>query len=302
MLLMLAAVSLWAQSPELDEAFQQAGDLAARHRYAEVLELLLPLAAAVEDPEATYRLNAELGRAHFHLGQYQEADERFRKAVTVHPDRIETALYLQASSYLLGNTEQAMMVFREVVRSGASDLYQAVTLPGERAFLADPEVWSILDAHARSVRLDTAEGAFQSVHLGQTRQQAEVTLGTGGADTESSTLAARAGPKMVWAVTFDDADAVAEIIIDAEHMLKYTPYRLEVDDGVTWRSTPADAVARLGPPDITASDELGNLLFSWTRDQVTLALEFGQPDPPRPPVLSDDAAMLRLVRLRRSGQ
>jgi len=134
-----------AWSDSTDQTIAQAQRLAARHRYGEVIELLAGMESASNNPEVRYIVAAELGRAYFHLGMYPESHQRFRRAVSIHPDRAETALYLEATAYLLGDREQAFLILREVLKSGARDLYQAVTLPGERRFLGEPEVWELLD-------------------------------------------------------------------------------------------------------------------------------------------------------------
>ena len=142
----------------IDQTIRTAQELAGRHRYAEVIELLTEVEGSSKIPEIRYIVAAELGRAYFHLGRYSEAHQRFRQAVTIHPDRAETALYLEASAYLMGDLDQALLILREILRSDARDLYLAVTLPGERRFLAEPEVWAVLDAHRISMEIDL-EGA-----------------------------------------------------------------------------------------------------------------------------------------------
>jgi len=293
----LAAATAQPQTQDLEAALEEVHELATRHRYQDVVELLQPLSETIEDLEAMYAVSAELGRAHFHLGHYRQADDFFRRAVTIHPERIETAVYLQASSYLIGNRDQALMIFREVVRSGATDLYLAVTLPGERGFLADPEVWSIIDEQARELEVDIEGGGFIGVRLGQERSAVEHTLRTLAEEAESTSLAARAGPMILWAMLFDEAGTLAEVLIDAEHLVKYTPYRLRLGDELGWNSPPAEAVSRLGPPMETSSDEQGGLSFIWQRGEHRVALEFGRPEPPIAAHLEDGAAMLRSVRM-----
>jgi len=110
-----------------------------------------------------------------------------------------------------------------VLHSGATDLYLAVTLPGERAFLADPEVWSLLESHAVPLELDLEEGRFRSVRLGDDRRAVERALGASPGSAISGTLIARAGPHMIWALTFAPDGALDEILVDTDRLLRYTP-------------------------------------------------------------------------------
>jgi len=293
----LVAATAQPQTQDLEATLEKVHELVTRHRYQDVVELLQPLSATIEDLEAAYAVSAELGRAHFHLGHYRQADGFFRRAVSIHPERIETAVYLQASSFLIGNRDQALMIFREVVRSGATDLYLSVTLPGERGFLADPQVWSIIDEHAQELEVDIDGGGFIGVRLGQARSVVEHTLGSLSQEAGSTSLAARAGPMILWAMLFDEADTLAEVLIDAEHLLKYTPYRLRLGDELGWNSPPAETVSHLGPPLETTSDDEGGVSFTWQRGEHRLTLDFGRPEPPVATHLGDGTAVLRSVRM-----
>ncbi len=154
-----------AAAQDLDAALEQVRQLGKEHRYRDVIEILAHF-EDLQDPEAQYVVAAEIGRAYFHLGDYETANGFFRQAVVLRPQRAETALYLQATSYLTGDREQAYAIFREIVSSGATDLYLAVTLPGERAFLGDPEVWEILDELGTEVEIDVDQGSVFDLQLG----------------------------------------------------------------------------------------------------------------------------------------
>ena len=131
---------------DFETALERSREAAAHHRYLEVIEILTPY-NSMDDPEARYITAAEIGRAYFHLGRYSEAHSAFQEAVRLRPQRAETALYLEATSYLLGDRDQAFAIFRAVLSSGARDLYLALTLPGERRFAAEPEVQSIIEEY-----------------------------------------------------------------------------------------------------------------------------------------------------------
>ena len=60
------------------------------------------------------------------------------------PTRVESAIYLLATSYLLDDRDQAYEILRAILDSGARDLYLVMTLPGERRFAADPDVQAII--------------------------------------------------------------------------------------------------------------------------------------------------------------
>ena len=201
MTLLLLAVNGAAAAQDFEAALEQARQLGQQHRYEEVIGLLTHF-DDLEDPEAQYVVAAEIGRARFHLGDYGAANIALRNAVALRPQRVETALYLQATSYLIGDRDQAYAIFREIVASGATDLYLAVTLPGEKAFLADPAVWSILDELATPVVVDLDRGALLGIGLGRSQAEVETRFGADHAAT-GDTLTARAGPYLTWAFGFD---------------------------------------------------------------------------------------------------
>lgn len=290
---------------DLTAALAEVDELVKRHRYAQVVELLEPFADRIDDPAWSaaerYAVAAELGRACFHLGDYAAAHGYLTRAVVLEPRRIETALYLQASAFLTGRRDEALAIFEEVVRSGAPDLYLAVTLPGERRFLADPEVWSLIDRHARPITMSLREGGFESIRPGQPRKAVEDALGVRSPDPVSTTLTARAGPEVIWAFRFSDAGALEEIAVRAESVLRYTPYRLHFDNELDWRLRPEQAITLLGPAASTTTAE-GSLSLGWDLPGCSLSLAFGRPTGPVPPALGSDQMVLQLVRIRRRGE
>jgi hypothetical protein len=283
----------WAQ--DLEVALAQARQLVEAHRYQEVLELLAPFAES-DDEEARYVVAAETGRAYYHLGDYQAANTAFREAVTLRPQRVETALYLQATSYLTGDHELAYRVFRELLESGATDLYLAVTLPGERRFFADPVVWEILDEYVIEVKVDVNSGSVLGVEFGQHRSDVETRLGAGPVQG-GSTLTARAGPFLTWAFGFDANNALDQIMLHNDHLSRYTPYRLRLTSGFDWTAGPEAATTELGAPS-TTSTEGDFVVMEWHRDGVRLILEFAPPRAPVPPGINPDRPALRVVKLQ----
>ncbi len=296
---MAAAAAIGAEELERDlgPALELARGLVEQHRYEQVIELMAPF-AAVEDAEARYAVRAEAGRAHFHLGEYNAAHALLEEAVRLRPRRIETGLYLMATSYLTGEVEQAYRILREVLRSGATDLYLAVTLPGERAFLSDREVRRMLTELARPVQVDIDRGSALGVALGQRRADVEAGLGfeTGPA-APKSVVTAHAGPFLTWAFGFDDSGTLTRIMAHNEHLLRYTPFRLDLDHDLDWRATPIAATRALGAPASTSRGDGEVVVMAWHRGPVRLTLEFGRPRAPAPPGIDDDGPMLRVVRL-----
>lgn len=284
-----------AAARDLEPVIEHARQLGREHRYQEVIEVLAQF-EDLEEPEARYVVAAEIGRAHYHLGDYAAANTAFREAVALRPQRVETALYLQATSYLVGDLDQAYAIFREVVASGATDLYLAVTLPGERAFLADPVVWSILDELATPVVIDLDRGSLLGVELGQPRSSVEQRFGAI-PETTGDTLTARAGPYLTWAFGFGESGTLTRVVLHNEHLLRYTPYRLQVGSAVDSRSTPEAATAALGAPISTSSSGDDLVAMEWINDDVRLIMEFAPPRNPAPPGVPDDRPMLRVVRL-----
>jgi tetratricopeptide (TPR) repeat protein len=297
--LCLAAPGAGAEDRE--SALQRAREAASVRRYAEVIEILTPF-NAIDDPEWRYISAAEIGRAFFHLGRYREAHRAFREAVSLHPERVESAIYLQATSYLVGDREQALMIFEEILRSGARDLYMPVTLSGEQRFLSDPDIRAVLAEHAIPLEVDIAKASVLEVSLGDSRSQVEALLDAGSSDPSSTALTATAGPALIWAFVFDPDRQLGEIILQADHLFRYTPYRLQFGDGVDWRATPAAAVAAWGLPTDTVNMPDKGLAMTWNLPNHRVTLEFASPRQPRPPEFSEGGAMLRAATLSTYGE
>jgi tetratricopeptide (TPR) repeat protein len=293
-----ALLGVGAGGNDFASALERARKAGISHRYAEVIEILTPF-NAVEDSETRYITAAEIGRAFYHLGRYREAHRAFREAVRLHPERAETAIYLEATSYLVGDTVQAYTILREILKSGARDLYLAVTLPGERRFAADPEVQAIIQEFAVPLDVDIEQARILGVGLGEHRDVAVHTLEAQSFDEEASALTASAGPALIWAFIFDGEQQLDEILIQTENLLRYTPYRLRFDDTLGWRTTPAAAIAALGPPDRTAASLDDGIAVTWERPSFLLTLDFGRPRPPRPHGIPEGAAMLRTIQFKR---
>ncbi len=296
--LMLLTGTGFGAAATVDQTIATAQRLAGQHRFTEVIELLSGLEDTPGNPELRYIVAAELGRAYFHLGRYQEAHLLFRRAVSIHPDRAETALYLEASAYLTGDLEQALLILAEIIKSGARDLYLAVTLPGERRFLAEAGVWEVLEANRSSMALDLETGSLFGLSLGDPRSKVAATLGSSPSTADGRALTAHAGPYLVWGFAFDDRDRLSEVVIHVENLIKYTPYRLGFGAS-DWRTSPAEITAVMGSTSITSTDEENVLVMSWERPGFTASAAFGHPRPPRPPGLAKGVAMLRLIRIKR---
>jgi len=284
-----------AGAEDLETALDRAHEAAQNHQYADVIAILTPFNAASE-PETRYITAAEIGRAYFHLGSYRRAHRAFREAVSLHPERAETAIYLEATSYLLGEREQALAIFREILAGGAKDLYLAVTLPGERQFLADPDVRSILAEHAVPLDIDALRGQVMGVALGEDREHVTAELSARSADPGAPTLTASAGPAFIWGFVFDAERHLVEIVLQAENLLRYTPYRLRFGDEVDWRATPATAASFWGAPTEMTTDNDG-VEMTWDFGDHRLTLGFARPRGPGPVDVAEGAAMLRSVRL-----
>jgi tetratricopeptide (TPR) repeat protein len=285
---------------EFETALERAREAGLQHRYQEVITLLTPF-NAVEDTETRYITAAEIGRAFFHLGRYHEAHQAFRQAVKLRPQRAETAIYLEATSYLVGDTEQAYQILREILKSGARDLYLAVTLPGEKQFLADPKVHEITAQFAKPLEVDVEGGRVHGIALGDGRQAAVEKLEARSSDPTSSALTASAGPALIWAFVFDADQQLEEIVVQADHLFRYTPYRLRFDHGLDWRLTPAAALAAWGPPIRTEPSGDDGMLVSWQFESHRAVFDFGQPREPRPPGIAEGVAVVRSVQLTRQS-
>ena len=297
-LAVVLASSAMAQTGDFESALELARQAAIAHRYEQVIQILTPF-NALEDPESRYITAAEIGRAYFHLGRYREAHQAFLQAVRLRPERVETAIYLEATSYILGDREQAYSILREILKSGARDLYLAVTLPGERRFLSDPKVHEITEEYAVPLDVDFLGGSMLGIALGENRETAIKKLEARSSDPSSTALTASAGPALIWAFVFDAEQRLEEIVIQADHLYRYTPYRLRFDRELDWRLTPAAAISAWGPPKHTETSSEDEMIATWQFDGHRADLLFARPRQPRPPGVAEGVAVLRSLQLSR---
>jgi len=296
LLAVLCLAAPMAVAEDRESALRRAREAADGRRYAEVVEILTPF-NAVDDPEWRYLSAAEIGRAYFHLGRYREAHRAFREAVSLHPERVESAIYLQATSFLVGDRKQALMILEEILKSGARDLYLAVTLPGERRFLSDPEVRAVLAEHVIPLEVDIENASVLGVSLGDSRGQVEAQLDAGSSDQSATALTASAGPALIWFFGFDQDQRLVEIVLQTDNLFRYTPYRVQFGDVVDWRSTPAAAVAAWGPPTKTIETPDHGLAMTWNLPSHRLTLDFASPREPRLAEIAEGSAMLQAATL-----
>lgn len=290
-LLILAAPCVHSLQPaDPQEALAEARILAADRRFQDVYDLLQPYLADNPDSELAWEIAAEMGRAAFHTARYQQALTILRTVVALRPVILEPALYLGATSYLLGDRAQSLAVLEAVLQSGTTDLYRAVTLPGEAAFLADPEVRELLERYSRPLVIDIDRGACLGLVIGQPR--ANVVERLGAATVDGGAIAARAGPRLIWVWTFGENDALEEVVVHPGNMWRYTPYRVRIADALPWDATPSDALAALGQPQRNTPSDDTTLTLGWDRGEFALDLVFTQENAGEP-----GPARLEIVRL-----
>ncbi len=289
-------VVTWAEEAPVatpEETLERARSLAATNRFSEALATLEPLIHDDLSNETSWEIAAEAGRAAFHLGRYQQANELLRRVVQARPVVVEPVLYLEATSYVLGDHRQAFSIFEAVLQSQAQDLYLAVTLPGEKRFLAEPEVQRLLQRHAQPLVIRPESATAQGIRLGQGRAQIAQRQGIESSGGESS-LIARAGPLMTWILSFDIQDQLVEAVFDTDHLHRYTPFILDLSEGISWTSTPIVCIGSLGPPQRTSATDDGALILTWDYPEASLDLVFNRPDAD-----VEEAAILEMIRMYR---
>lgn len=275
------------------EVLYQAQSLAAINRYSEALSLLEPFLADDLTDHTSWEIAAEAGRAAFHLGQYAKSHEILRRVVEARPVVFEPAVYLEATAYLMGDHVQAFAIFEAILQSKAQDLYLAVTLPGEKRFLAEPEVQTLLKRYAQPLLVRPDHATVQGNRLGQSHQEIVQQLGLSNA-VEGRTLSARAGPFLTWIYTFNDDGLLNEVIYNASHIRRYTPFILDLSGGISWASTPIECIGSLGAPQETSATVDGALIATWKFPEAWLDLVFSRSDSAR-----SGAATLEIVRIYR---
>ncbi len=289
-------VAIWSEeAPPVipEEALEQARSLASANRFTEALATLEPVIRDDLSDEISWEIAAEAGRAAFHLGRYRRANELFRRVVQARPIVVELVLYLEATSYVLGDRRQAFAIFEAVLQSQAQDLYLAVTLPGEKRFLREPEIQRLLQRYAQPLVIRPESATVQGVRLGQGRSQIAQRQGVE-ASGGGSSLIARAGPMMTWVMSFDDQGHLVEVILNADNLRRYTPFSLDLSEGVTWTSTPLVCIESLGPPHGTSATNDGALIMTWDYPESSLDLVFRRPN-----AENEGAAILEMIRMYR---
>ncbi len=289
-------VTLWAgvcSAATPEAALGQARSLVAGNHYPEALAILEPFIADDLGDPISWEIAAETGRAAFHLGQYHKAHELFQRVVQARPVVMEPALYLEATSYLLGDHRQAFVIFEAILQSGAQDLYLAVTLPGEKGFLDEPKVQELLEQYAHPLAIRPASAMIQGVRLGQKRSIIADHLGID-APPDGTNLTARAGPFLTWIFSFDQNEQLTEVVLDAEHLRRYTPFILDLSEGISWASTPITCIGSLGGKFRSSTTTDGSLILTWDFSEASLDLVFSRPDTDQ-----HGAAILEMVRMYR---
>ncbi len=293
----LSAAATAAVPEDLGTVLGQAEGLADRHRYREVVELLGAVDRVGLDAESELRLRLTLARAYFHLGRYGDAYGLLGDGVVGLEGSSDAAVYLEASAYLTGRTAVARAVLEQVLAAGQVDLYREVTLPGERGFLGDPEVWEVLTRNARRLVVPIA-GQRDGLQLGSTREAVSTAV-PARLDRldEGRRLGLDAGPHRVLTLDLGGAERLEGLVIDAGALLRYTPLRLDLGGGLGWWTAPDEAVERLGAPAEFRPLSLGGVRMEWAVEGGRVALEFGPPGAARPSPIDDGRAMLLRVEL-----
>ncbi len=294
----LLAVAGIGGAEDFESALERARGAATQHRYQQVIDILTPY-SGIEDPETEYVVAAEIGRAHFHLGRYDIAYRAFRTAVRIHPERAETAIFLEAAAYLVGDTEQAFAIFRALLAGGARDLYLPVTLPGAKTFLTEPDVVEMLREYVVPLEVDVMQPSVSGIEFGNTRAEVAKALAAPLDSGSSLSLTAQAGPAVIWEFIFDAEQRLVEMVFQVEHLVLYTPYRLVFKGAAESQATPAALIAAWAPPYRTDPDGDGGIVMEWNFVGHRVLATFGTPTI-RLAQTPAGAATLRTLHLRRA--
>ena len=92
-----------------------------------------------------------------------------------------------------------------------------------------------------------------------------------------------------------------EIVLQAENLFRYTPYRLHFSEAVGWDVTPAEAIAAWGTPAVLTTAQDQGIVATWEYPGHRVTLDFGRPRSPLPLGVPDGTAWLRTVRLTRQN-
>lgn len=261
-------------------ALEEARQALEAKNSTEALRILEPHLGGDLNNPVDWEITAEAGRAAFEAGKLEQARTLLRQAVSARPSVPETAVYLEAASYLLGDRRQALMIFEALLKSGAPDLYLAVSLPGEVRFLTDPDVRALLKKYAKPLDIRPDRGELLGLHLGQAR--AEITAALKIPPSEDRVLMARAGPELILLFSFDELGMLDEAVLHADHLQRYTAYKLELhppgpttgSTSLGWDTHPENAIEVLGPPEAQSREVDGALKIRWSWPDSLLELIF----------------------------
>ncbi len=108
------------------------------------------------------------------------------------------------------------LIFEELLRSGARDLYLAVTLPGaRRAFSPSPRSQALLARICRARRGRRPEAVAMQVRLGESHDTVVSGWDAHSERCSAGALTAEAGPAVIWAFDFDDHQRLSGISLFA---------------------------------------------------------------------------------------
>ncbi len=216
-----------------------------------------------------------------------------------HPSRSRRNRHIsRGAAYLVGNTDQAFAIFRELLAGGArrplpgGDPARGYEIP--RRAGGDRDAAGVSSATRCRYFAGLGGGGRVRRHSREVAEAMAAPMG----DRPFSSLTAQAGPAVIWEFIFDDDQRLVEMVLQVEHLDLYTPYRLEIR-GIRRVANHAGGPDRgLGePPNLTNPGKNGDIVMEWQFENHLVVATFGSPRiTARPTPIG--AATLRTLRLR----
>jgi hypothetical protein len=188
-----------------------------------------------------------LGRAYFHLEEYQKSLEYLAKAWESNPSDIEIYFYALAARFKTRNIKQTRRMLYDYFKTGTKDVAPIVVLAGPEIF-EHPALRLLADAFAEEVKVDLDERSFMGVSLGTSRKEMAKILKGSLDEIPRDRLVSMGRYGSYWEFELDDKERVSKITVHLDLCDQYTIQRPRISHKLTVESTIADVQATFGKP------------------------------------------------------
>ncbi len=212
-----------------------------------------------------------LGRAYFHLEEYQKSLEYLSKVWEADPSDIEIYFYALATQFKTRNIKQTYTMLYNYFKTGTKDIAPIVALTGPEIF-EHPAIRRMVDGFAQEVKADLDERSFMGVALGTSRKEMAKILKASLNEIPKDRLVSMGRYGSYWEFEFDDKERVSKITVHLDLCDQYTIQRPRISHKLTVESTIADVQATFGKPTVVLTEGRS---FQYVDGKGTLTFVFG---------------------------